>query len=289
MSPQEKKPIMPLLKDLLWMTIGTALVSVGVYFFKFPNHFSTGGVSGLSILLGQVIHFATPTTMNTIINALFLAMGFLILHRNFGLRTIYCTVLYTALIQVLEWVHPLSGPLTDQKLLELFFSVILPALGSAILFNLNASTGGTDILAMIVKKYSGMDVGRALLLSDVLIAGAALVIFDVETGLFCLLGLLLKSMLVDSVIESLNRKKSFMVVTHDPEPIRKYINETIHRGATLWKAEGAYTGQEQTIILTALSRHQAIQLRTYLRAKDPHAFMLITNSSEIFGKGFMSV
>lgn len=289
MSPQEKKPIMPLLKDLLWMTIGTALVSVGVYFFKFPNHFSTGGVSGLSILLGQVIHFATPTTMNTIINALFLAMGFLILHRDFGLRTIYCTVLYTALIQVLEWVHPLSGPLTDQKLLELFFSVILPALGSAILFNLNASTGGTDILAMIVKKYSGMDVGRALLLSDVLIAGAALVIFDVETGLFCLLGLLLKSMLVDSVIESLNRKKSFMVVTHDPEPIRKYINETIHRGATLWKAEGAYTGQEQTIILTALSRHQAIQLRTYLRAKDPHAFMLITNSSEIFGKGFMSV
>lgn len=289
MSPQEKKPIMPLLKDLLWMTIGTALVSVGVYFFKFPNHFSTGGVSGLSILLGQVIHFATPTTMNTIINALFLAMGFLILHRDFGLRTIYCTVLYTALIQVLEWVHPLSGPLTGQKLLELFFSVILPALGSAILFNLNASTGGTDILAMIVKKYSGMDVGRALLLSDVLIAGAALVIFDVETGLFCLLGLLLKSMLVDSVIESLNRKKSFMVVTHDPEPIRKYINETIHRGATLWKAEGAYTGQEQTIILTALSRHQAIQLRTYLRAKDPHAFMLITNSSEIFGKGFMSV
>lgn len=289
MSPQEKQPIAPLLKDLLWMTIGTALVSVGVYFFKFPNHFSTGGVSGLSILLGHVIHFATPTTMNTIINGLFLVLGFIILHRDFGLRTIYCTILYTALIQVLEWVHPLSGPLTDQKLLELFFSVILPALGSAILFNLNASTGGTDILAMIVKKYSGMDVGRALLLSDVLIAGAALVIFDVETGLFCLLGLLLKSMLVDSVIESLNRKKSFMVVTHDPEPIRKYINETIHRGATLWRAEGAYTGQEQTIILTALSRHQAIQLRTYLRANDPHAFMLITNSSEIFGKGFMSV
>lgn len=283
-----KKQLDSLPRDLLWMTLGTAVVAVGVYFFKFPNHFSTGGVSGLSILLGQVIHFATPATMNTIINALFLVMGFIVLNRSFGLRTIYCTVFYTGLIQVLEWVCPLDHPLTDQKLLELFFSVILPALGSAVLFNLNASTGGTDIIAMILKKYTGLDVGRALLLSDVFIAGAALVIFDIETGLFSLLGLLLKSMLVDSVIESLNRKKSFMVVVRNPEPVVHYINETIHRGATLWKAQGAYTRHDETIILTALSRHQAVQLRNYLKQNHPDAFMLITNSSEIFGKGFLS-
>lgn len=276
------------LRELFWMTLGTVLVSFGVYFFKFPNHFSTGGVSGLSILLGQVIHFVTPATMNTVINALFLLLGFIVLNHGFGLRTIYCTILHTVLIQALEGLCPLASPLTEQKLLELLFSVILPAIGSAMLFNLNASTGGTDILAVILKKYSGLDVGRALLLSDILIAGAALFIFDIETGLFSLLGLLFKSVLVDSAIESLNRKKSFMIVTHTPEPVRKYINETIHRGATLWKAEGAYTGQEETIILTALSRHQAVLLRNYLRKTEPHAFMLITNSSEIFGKGFLS-
>lgn len=276
------------LSEFLLMTLGTALVSIGVYFFKFPNHFSTGGVSGLSILLGQVIHFTTPAIMNTILNAVFLGLGFLALNRGFGLRTVYCTVLYTGLTQVLEWACPLDAPLTDQKMLELFFSVILPALGAAILFNLSASTGGTDILAMILRKYTGLDAGRALLLSDVLIAASALLVFDVETGLFSLLGLLLKSLVVDSVIESLNRKKSFMVVTHDPEPVRRYINETMHRGATLWKGEGAYTGQEQTIILTALSPHQAMQLRNYLRQHDAHAFMLITNSSEIFGKGFLT-
>lgn len=276
------------LSEFLLMTLGTALVSIGVYFFKFPNHFSTGGVSGLSILLGQVIHFTTPAIMNTILNAVFLGLGFLALNRGFGLRTVYCTVLYTGLTQVLEWACPLDAPLTDQKMLELFFSVILPALGAAILFNLSASTGGTDILAMILRKYTGLDAGRALLLSDMLIAASALLVFDVETGLFSLLGLLLKSLVVDSVIESLNRKKSFMVVTHDPEPVRRYINETMHRGATLWKGEGAYTGQEQTIILTALSPHQAMQLRNYLRQHDAHAFMLITNSSEIFGKGFLT-
>lgn len=273
----------------LLMTLGSVLVSVGVYFFKFPNHFSMGGVSGLSILLGQLIpsHLVTPATINTVITLLFLVLGFLVLDRSFGLKTVYCSLLYSAVIQVLERFFPLSQPLTDEKMLELFFAVLLPALGAAILFNMDASTGGTDIMAMILKKYTGMDVGRALLVSDVLIAASALLVFDVETGLFSLLGLALKSVLVDSVIESLNRKKSFTVVTHDPEGVCHYINDTLHRGATVWKGQGAYTHQDQYVILTALSRHQAVALRNHLKQTDPHAFMLITNSSEIFGKSFL--
>ena len=273
----------------LLMSLGAGLVAMGVYFFKFPNHFSMGGVSGLSILLGQIIpsRLVTPATINTVITVLFLILGFLVLDKSFGLRTVYCSLLYTGIIQVLERVCPLARPLTDQKMLELFFAVLLPALGAAILFNMDASTGGTDIMAMILKKYTGLDVGRALLLSDVAIAASALLIFDIETGLFSLLGLALKSVLVDTVIESLNRKKSFTVVTHFPEPVCHFINENLHRGATVWKGQGAYTGQEQFIILTALSRQQAVQLRNYLKQTDPHAFMLITNSSEIFGKGFL--
>ncbi|MEL4861895.1 YitT family protein [Pseudoflavonifractor phocaeensis] len=277
------------LHEFALMTLGSALVAVGVYFFKFPNHFSMGGVSGLSILLGQLIPatVVTPGVINTAINVLYLILGFAVLNRGFGLKTVYCSLLYSVLVQALEWVCPLNGPLTDQKMLELFFAVILPALGSAILFNLDASTGGTDIMAMILKKFTGLDVGRALLISDVLIAAAALFIFDIETGLFSLLGLALKSILVDSVIESLNRRKSFTVVTHDPEPVCRYITETLGRGATVWQGQGAYTHQDQYVILTALSRHQAVQLRNHLRQTDPNAFMLITNSSEIFGKGFL--
>lgn len=275
--------------SVLFMSLGSGLVAVGVYFFKFPNHFSMGGVSGLSILLGQVIpsHLVTPATINTVITVLFLILGFLVLDKSFGLKTVYCSLLYSGIIQVLEEFFPLSHPLTDQKMLELFFAVLLPALGAAILFNMDASTGGTDIMAMILKKYTGLDVGRALLLSDVAIAAFALVVFDIETGLFSLLGLALKSVLVDTVIESLNRKKSFTVVTHFPEPVCHFINEELHRGATVWKGQGAYTGQDQFIILTALSRQQAVQLRNFLKRTDPHAFMLITNSSEIFGKGFL--
>jgi len=285
----ESVPAQQKLKSLALMSLGSTLVALGVYFFKFPNHFSMGGVSGLSILLGRLIPstIITPATINTVITVAFLILGFFVLDKGFGFKTVYCSLLYTGLIQLLEAICPLTHPLTDEKLLELFFAVILPALGSAILFNLGASTGGTDIMAMILKKYTGLDVGRALLVSDVSIAAFALVIFDIETGLFSLLGLALKSVLVDTVIESLNRRKSFTVVTHDPESVCRFITETLGRGATVWKAQGAYTHQDQYVVLTALSRHQSVLLRNYLKQTDPHAFMLITNSSEIFGKGFL--
>ena len=144
-----------LLREFLLMNLGTLLVSVGVYFFKFPNHFSMGGVSGLAVLLGKLLPQLSPSTFNTIINVLFLVLGFVMLNRGFGARTVYCSILSAGLIQLFEWAFPMDRPLTDQLMLELFFAVILPALGSAILFNIDASSGGTDIAAMILKKYTG--------------------------------------------------------------------------------------------------------------------------------------
>jgi len=286
---QERPAPKQLIRELLFMTLGSALVSVGVYFFKFPNHFSMGGVSGLSILLGEIatVPWLTPSTFNTIFNILFLILGFLVLRAGFGMKTVYCSLVYAGLTQLFEAICPLSGPLTSNRMLEAFFAIILPALGAGILFNMNASTGGTDIAAMILKKFSGMDVGRALLVSDVLIAGSALFIFDIETGLFSLLGLVLKSVLVDTVIESLNRRKSFFIVTSRPELTCDYVTKTLGRGATTWEGQGAYTHQTHWVVLTVLSRGQALALRRHLKETDPTAFMLVSNSSEIFGKGFL--
>lgn len=277
-----------LVKEFLLMTLGTVLVSVGVYFFKFPNNFSMGGVSGLSILLGRVIEapWLTPGVFNSVINVFFLVLGFLVLDRGFGFKTVYCSLLYSGLVQVFEWICPMSRPLTDELILELFFAVLLPSLGSAILFNLNSSTGGTDIAAMILKKFTGVDVGQALLYSDVLIAAAALLVFDITAGLCSLLGLALKSVLVDGAIESLNRRKAFIIITSLPEIASGFITSELGRGATLWNGTGAYTQEGNHVVLTVLSRGQAVLLRRHLKEYDPHAFMIITNSSEIFGKGF---
>ena len=274
-------------KEFLWMNLATVMISVGVYCFKFPNNFSMGGVSGLSILLGKVLPVLSASSYNTIINVLFLILGFLMLDKSFGFRTVYCSLLSAGLIQVFSWVWPLTAPLTDQLMLELFFAVILPALGAAILFNIDASSGGTDIAAMILKKYTGLDVGTALLISDVAIAAAALFVFDATAGLCSLLGLALKSVLVDSAIESLNRRKAFFVITSDPEHVCDYVTHTLVRGATVWTAQGAYTHDVHHVVLTVLSRGQAVALRRHLKQVDPHAFMIVANSSEIFGKGFL--
>lgn len=284
-SPATKQ----IVKEYFMMAGGIFLVSFGIYFFKFPNHFSTGGVTGISVLLSALFPGVPTTTFNSVLNILFLILGFLVLKRSFGIRTAYCSLLFSGLLSLFEVLFPLSAPLTDQKLLELFFAVILPAIGTAIVFNLQGSTGGTDILALILKKYTSLDIGKALICSDILIAASTFLVFDVETGLFSILGLLLKSLLVDNVAETLNRKKSFTVITENPHIACNFINETLHRGATFWQAEGAYTHGTKFVVLTALSGAQAVALRRYLKIHDPHSFILVANSSEIFGNGFMQV
>ena len=284
------RPALPprqLARELALMVLGTALVAAGTYFFKFPNHFSTGGVTGLAVLINAALPALPASNVAAVLNLLSLVLGFAVLGRGFGVRTIFCTVLFSAMLAGLEAAVPLSAPLTDQPLLELLFGVLLPALGSAVLFNIEASTGGTDIVAMALKKVTPMDIGMALLLSDVLIAGGTLFLYDIRTGLFSLLGLMLKSVLVDSAIESLNRRKSFIVVTTCPEELCQFITGRLRRSATCWPATGAYSGEECTVVLTVISRGQAVVLRKYLRGLDPHAFMVVSNSSEIFGKGFL--
>lgn len=275
------------LKEFPLLTLGTVLSAVGIYFFKFPNNFSTGGVTGMAILLSVIFPNISSSVFASVLNIAFLILGFIVLNKGFGARTIYCSLLFSGLLSGLEWLFPMTAPLTDQPMLELFFAVILPALGAGILFNMQGSTGGTDILAMILKKYTHMDIGQALLYVDVIIAGSTLFLVNIRTGLFSLLGLLLKSVLVDTVIESINRKKSVILVTTFPEEIASFITHDLARSATIWEAKGAYTHETRWVVMSALSRSQAVILRRRLKEIDPHGFMLITNSSEIFGKGFL--
>ncbi|MDE6589942.1 MAG: YitT family protein, partial [Oscillospiraceae bacterium] len=230
-------------REYLLLTLGTFLVASGVYFFKFPNSFNTGGVTGLAVILNAVVPGISSSAFASVINIAFLVLGFVALDKSFGIRTVYCSVLFSAMLSGMEWLFPMSGPLTDEKMLELFFAVILPSLGAAILFNMQSSTGGTDILAMILKRFTSVDIGTALLYVDVLIAASTLYFVGMEAGLYSVLGLVLKSVVVDSVIESLNRRKSFLVVTSRPDEVCGYITHTLHRSATCWQGSGPYPHQ----------------------------------------------
>lgn len=274
------------LKEYVYLTLGSLLIAVGVYFFKFPNHFSTGGVSGLSIILNRYYPIISQATYMFVINQLLLVVGFVIFGRSFGARTAYCSLIMSGAAWVLEAVLPMKAPLTSQPLMELIFAVTLPAVGSAILFNLESSSGGTDVVAMILRKYTSWNIGTSLLCADLIITLTACVAFGMETGLFSVLGLMIKAVVVDMVLENIKIHKCFQIITSSPEPIVKFIVGELHRGATEMHGEGAYTHENKTIILTVVNRAQAVRLRNFARETDPCCFILITNTGEIIGKGF---
>lgn len=272
-------------KEYIMITIAVILMDIGVYVFKFPNNFSFGGVSGLAVVITHFVPF-TASQVNLLINMLLLVFGFVFLGKNFGTKTAYVTLLSSLLLNVMEALFPMSGPLTSETTLELFYAIALPALASAILFYENASGGGTDIIAMVLRKYSTMDISSALLAVDAIIVVVAYFVFDTRTGLFSICGLMAKTLLIDKAIERMKLSKYFTIICSKPEPICDYIMNTLNRSATVYKAEGAYTHRDRVVILTVMDPKQAVLLERHIQTVDPEAFLMVTKSSEIMGKGF---
>ena len=275
-------------KHFLLLTVSTLIMAIGTYFFKFTNNFTFGGITGLAVLIAKT-GLMTAGDFNFVASMTLLVIGMIVLGKKFAAKTAYCSILLSVTLSFLERVCPMKAPLTDQPMLELCFAIALPALGSAILFNIGSSSGGTDIIAMILKKYSNFNIGPALMLSDLLITIAGFFIFDIKTGLYSLLGLTIRSFMVDTFIENFNLSKYFTVVCDDPEPICDFIVHELNRSASVFHATGAYSGQDKAIVLTALNRTQAVRLRNFIKITDPKAFILISNTSEIIGKGFHSI
>ena len=261
----------------LILNLGLIFTAVGISIFKTPNHFAFGGTSGLSIILSTLFPKWNVGAFMWIVNAALVVLGFFFLGiRSMG-WTIYSSFALSFYVSACEVIYPLS------------FAVILPAVGAAMVFNVGASTGGTDIVAMILHKYTSLEIGRALLVSDLGIVLIAAYLYGAQTGLYCILGMILKCTVVDSAIESLNLRKVCTIISKYPDQVEDFIINDLHRSATEQNAFGVYTKQEQKVLMTVLTRSETNRLRIHLRQIDPHAFITIVNSSEIIGKGFRSI
>lgn len=276
------------LKNFSLLTISTLIMAVGIYFFKFTNNFTFGGITGIAVLVAKFLPISA-SDFSFVVNILLLIIGWIVLGKSFAEKTAYSTILLSVSLSLLERIYPMSHPLTNEPLLELIFAILLPALGSAILFNIGASSGGTDVIAMILKKYTSVDIGKGLMISDLIFTLAGFLVFNVKTGFYSLFGLIMRSALIDNFIESFNRSKYFHVVTSNATCICDFIQNDLQRGATIVNATGAFTGDDKYIILTVLSPSQAVKLRNFIKEHDPKAFLLVSNTSEIIGKGFHSV
>ncbi len=276
------------LTEYALITGSILIMVVGIYFFKFPNNFSFGGVTGFSPVVSRLTGWSA-SNFTSVVNTGLLVLGFLFLGTDVGVKTVYATLVMTLGLTALEYWCPLSGPLTGEPLLELVFAIFCPGFGSAVLFNIGASSGGTDIIAMILKKHTSMNIGTALLLVDVASVAMAFFVFGPTTGLFSVLGLIAKSLVIDNVIESINMCKCFNIVCDDPQPICDFIIYELNHSATVYKAEGAFTHHSKYVVMTTMKRSQALRLRNFIHRTQPSAFIMISNSSEIIGKGFLTI
>ena len=267
------------------LTLATIGTIVENYLFKFPNHFTFGGVTGIAVLLSGVFG-GTPNTYAFVINILLFGLGFLVLGKGFGIKSIYVTLLFSVGLEAVQYIYPVTEPVTTQPVLDWIFAFVITAVSSAVIFNLGASSGGTDIIALILKKYTKIKIGKALMIVDFVVVVSSFFIYGAIVGCFSLAGYLAKAFFVDSVIESLNSYKYFTIISEDSAEICEFIQDKLNHSATIYTAEGAYAHKKKVVIMTVVNRNQAMRLRNFVRATQPDAFMMITNSSEIIGNGF---
>lgn len=278
-----------IIKDFFLLTLGAFMDAAGFYFWLAPNDIAAGGINGFALVLNSFFPHIPLGLFVLIMSILLLVIGFLVIGPVFGLKTVYCSLTIPLMIWGMEHLIPLNAPLAEDTLIQLFFGVLLSGIGLAILFNQNASSGGTDILARILHKFKHIDMGKALLLIDFFITLLAGFTFGIEKGLYALLGVILYGFIIDYVIEGISIKKHVTIITAHSEPLKEFIVNEIGRGATIYMAKGAYTYEDREVVMTILNRREFIRLRQFMQTLDDKAFISVQNVHEVLGEGFKSL
>ncbi|MBU3156138.1 YitT family protein [Clostridium estertheticum] len=278
-----------IIKEYILITVGIALVALGLYFFLIPNDLAVGGVSGLAMVINQYMPGLTIGALMFVLNVVLFIVGFMFIGSSFGVRTMYASFGLSGMIWVLEKLFPMSGSITNDIFLELIFGILIGAVGMGMVFNQNASTGGTDIIAKMLNKYFHLEIGKSLLIADLFITILAGVAFGPRIGMYALLGVIINGYTVDAVIAGINNCKKVEVVSSKGEEIKRFIIEDLNRGATLYMAKGAYTNDEKEIITTVLGKKQFIKLKNHIKEIDKTAFIITYNVHETVGEGFKDI
>ena len=280
------KPFL-LLKEYFMIALCTIPYAVVVNHILVPHAIVGGGLTGYCEILYFASHRVIPIwASSATMNVLLLIAAYFAVGKRYVLRTLFGVFWLTFWLKV---IPVLEVPIITDPFMAVVLGGIFNGTALGLVFLNNGSTGGTDIVAMILRKYTSLNIGLALLCTDTVITVSACFAFGMETGLFSILGLTVKALFVDMVMDNLQVKKCFQIITSDPEPIERYITQEIHRGATQLHGEGVYTHEGKTVLMTVVSRHEAVLLRNFIRQNDPGAFMIITSSTEIIGKGFRGV
>ena len=269
-----------LIKETVILTAAVAIIAAAVYFFLVPSHASVSSISGLGIVLSNFVPLPL-SAITMILNVVLLIIGFFTCGKEFGVKTVYTSILLPVFLGVFEKAFPGGISLTDSQELDVLCYILVVSVGLSILFNRNASSGGLDIVAKIMNKYLHMELGKAKSLSGMCVALSAALVYDKKTVVLSVLGTYFNGIILDHFIFDHNIKRRVCIITKKEEELRKFIINDLHSGATVYEAIGAYNGQKHNEIITIVDKSEYQKLMNYMNHEDPKAFITVYNVSDM--------
>ncbi|WP_244833960.1 YitT family protein [Clostridium sp. BJN0001] len=276
------------LKEYAVITLGIILVAISVEYFYAPNNLAAGGITGVAIIINAVIPKFSVGEVTLVFNLFLFIVAFVFINGDFGIRTLYATMgLSVSLWFIEKFFNPYA--FTDDLIMATIFGTLISAVGMALIFYQNASTGGTDIIAKILNIFFHIDIGKSLLIVDFFITVAGMIVFGVNIGLYALLSVILLGIMIDRIIEGFNICKSVMIISDKNMEISDFIMQKLTRGCTFLRASGAYSGNKNDVIYTVLGRNEFIKLKRFIKETDPDAFIAVGEVHEVLGQGFSDI
>ena len=268
------------LKEIFILTVAVAIIAAAVYFFLVPSHTSVSSISGLGIVLTNFIPLPL-SAISMILNIALLIIGFFTCGREFGVKTVYTSIMLPFFLWLFEMILPDFGSMTNSQELDVLCYILVVSVGLSILFNRNASSGGLDIVAKILNKYAHIDLGKAMSLSGMCVALSATLVYDKKTVVLSILGTYFNGMVLDHFIFDHNIKRRVCIITKKEEELRNFIIHDLHSGATIYESIGAYNMQKRNEIITIVDKSEYQKLMNYITKEDPLAFVTVYNVSSM--------
>lgn len=277
---KKKVNYVEVLKETVILTVAVAIIAAAVYFFLVPSHASVSSISGLGIVLSNFIPLPL-SAITMILNVVLLIIGFITCGKEFGVKTVYTSVLLPVFIGLFEILFPDFGSMTDSQELDVLCYILVVSVGLSILFNRNASSGGLDIVAKIMNKYLHIELGRAMSLSGMCVALSAALVYDKKTVVLSILGTYFNGIILDYFIFDNNKKRRVCIITEKEEKLRQFIIKDLHSGATIYEAIGAYNLEKHNEIITIVDKSEYQKLMAFINKEDPKAFITVYNVSNM--------
>ena len=267
-------------REFIIITVGTIIIAAAVYFFMLPSHVTVGSGAALAMVISNFVPLPV-SQITLLLNIFLLIIGFLLIGPEFGVKTVYCAILMPAVMGVYEIIFPNFQSITQDPLLDTLCYVLIVGIGLALLFPRNASSGGLDIVAKLMNKFLGMDLGKAMSLSGILVSLSSALCYDKKIVVLSVLGTYFGGMVVDHFIFDMNIKRRVCIISPKLDEITQFILYELHSGATLNPIIGAYNNQPMREVITIVDNQEYRRLMEYMKKTDPKAFITVYSVSHI--------